>query len=41
MNGRWGIERLNLNHQEVVELILSLAIMESLQSPRLTGNLKA
>ena len=40
-NGRWGIERLNLNHQEVVELILSLAIMESLQSPLLTSNLKA
>lgn len=41
LNGRWGIERLNLNHQEVVELLLSLAIMESLQSPLLTGNLKA
>ncbi len=41
LNGRWGIERLNLNHQEVVELILSLAVMESLQSPLLTGNLKA
>ncbi len=41
LNGRWGIERLNLNHQEVVELILSLAVMESLQSPLLTSNLKA
>ena len=41
LDGRWGIERLNLNHQEVVELLLSLAIMESLQSPLLTGNLKA
>jgi len=41
LNGRWGITRLNLNHQEVVELILSLAVMESLQSPLLTGNLKA
>lgn len=41
LNGRWGIERLQLNHQEVVELILSLAIMESLQSPLLTSNLKA
>ena len=41
LNGRWGIERLNLNHQEVVELILSLAIMESLQSPLLTSNLKS
>lgn len=41
LDGRWGIERLNLSHQEVIELILSLAIMESLQSPLLTGNLKA
>lgn len=41
LNGRWGIERLNLNHQEVVELILSLAVMESLQSPLLTDNLQA
>ncbi|TQV77875.1 helix-turn-helix transcriptional regulator [Denitrobaculum tricleocarpae] len=41
LNGRWGIDRLHLNHQEVIELILALAIMESLQSPILTGNLKA
>ncbi len=41
LNGRWGIERINLNHKEVVELILSLAIMESLRSPLLTGNLTA
>lgn len=41
LDGRWGIERLNLNHQEVVELLLSLAVMESLQSPLLTSNLKA
>jgi predicted DNA-binding transcriptional regulator YafY len=41
LNGRWGIERLNLSHQEVVELILALAVMENLQSPLLTGNLKA
>lgn len=41
LNGRWGVDRLQLNHQEVVELILSLAIMESLQSPLLTSNLKA
>lgn len=39
LQGRWGIERLNLNHQEVIELILALAIVESLQSPLLTGNL--
>jgi len=41
LNGRWGIERLNLKHQEVIELILALAIMETLQSPILTSNLKA
>lgn len=41
LNGGWGIERLHLKHQEVVELILALAIMESLQSPILTGHLKA
>ncbi len=41
LNGRWGIERLNLNHQEVVELLLSLAVMETLQSPLLTSNLKS
>jgi len=41
LSGRWGVERLNLSHQEVVELILSIAIMESLQSPLLTSNLKA
>lgn len=41
LNGRWGIERLHLSHQEVVELILALAIMEKLQSPLLTSNLKA
>lgn len=39
--GKWGIERLHLNHKEVVELVLALAVMETLQSPILTGNLKA
>lgn len=39
LNGRWGIERLVLSHKEVVELILSLAIMESLHLPLLTGSL--
>lgn len=41
LNGRWGVNRLQLSHHEVVELILSLAIMESMQSPLLTRNLKA
>ncbi|MCF2950017.1 WYL domain-containing protein [Paraglaciecola aquimarina] len=41
LHGRWGIERLTLSHKEVVELLLSLAIMESLNLPLLTGNIKA
>ena len=41
LNGRWGIERLHLSHEEVVELLVALAIMENLQSPILTSNLKA
>ncbi len=41
LQGRWGVQRLHLNHKEVVELVLALAVMESLQSPILTGNLKA
>ena len=32
LNGRWGIERLNLNNQEVITLILSLSITEALTS---------
>ncbi|GLR72726.1 hypothetical protein GCM10007852_36340 [Agaribacter marinus] len=39
LDGRWGIERLALNHKEVIELILSLAIMESLKLPMLSSNL--
>ena len=41
LDGRWGIERLHLTHHEVVELLLSLAVMESLKSPLLTSNLKS
>lgn len=41
LKGRWGIERLHLSHQEVIELVMALAIMERLQSPFLTSNLKA
>lgn len=41
LQGRWGVDRLHLNHKEVVELVLALAVMESLQSPILTGNLKS
>ena len=38
LSGNWGIERLNLSHSEIIELILSLAVMETLQSPLLTSN---
>ncbi|MEP2653561.1 MAG: WYL domain-containing protein, partial [Paraglaciecola sp.] len=41
LNGRWGIERLVLNHKEVVDLILSLSIMETLNLPLLSDNLNA
>jgi len=41
LSGRWGIERLQLNHQELIELIVALAVMENLRSPLLAGNLKA
>ncbi len=41
LNGRWGIERLVLSHKEIVELILSLSIMESLNLSLLSDNLKA
>lgn len=41
LSGRWGIERLVLSHKEVVELILSLSIMESLNLPLLSDNLEA
>ncbi len=40
LDGRWGIERLHLSHGEVIELILALAVMENLNSPILTGNLR-
>jgi predicted DNA-binding transcriptional regulator YafY len=32
LSGRWGIERLNLNNQEAITLILSLSITEALTS---------
>jgi len=37
--GRWGIDKLHLSHREVIEMILALAIVESLKSPLLTDNL--
>ena len=41
LSGRWGVERLLLSHKEVVELVLSLAVMESLNLPLLTGNIES
>ncbi len=37
--GRWGIDRLSLSGIEAMSMILSLAIVESLNSPILTKNL--
>ena len=33
LDGRWGISRLNLSDQEVLGLLVSLAITESIESP--------
>lgn len=38
--GRWGIERLMLSHKEVIELLLALSIVESLNLPFMTNNLE-
>lgn len=38
---RWGIEKINLNNQEAMDLLLSLAITQSLGSPILMSNLKS
>lgn len=35
----WGIGRINLNYQEAVDLLVSLAVIERLQSPILLANL--
>jgi predicted DNA-binding transcriptional regulator YafY len=40
LNGRWGIERILLSHKEIIELVLALAVMESLSLPLLTGNME-
>jgi len=33
LNGRWGIDRLSLSDQELINLLVSLAVSESLKSP--------
>ncbi len=37
----WGVGRLHLNYREVIDLLLSMAIMEKIGSPIFLGNLKA
>ena len=37
----WGIGRLHLNYRDVIDLLLSLAIMEKIRSPIFLGNLKS
>lgn len=35
LNRRWGVDKLRLNHEEVISMLVSLAITETLQSPLL------
>lgn len=39
--GRWGLSRLELNNSEVITLLVSLAITESIQSPILVDNINS
>ena len=39
LDGRWGISRLNLSDQEVLGLLVSLAITESIESPLLGSSI--
>lgn len=41
LHRRWGVGKLNLNYKEVIDLLLSLAIMEKVGSPIFLRNLKA
>lgn len=41
LNGRWGIGRLQLSSAEVISLLLSLAITESISSPIQLSNLSS
>lgn len=41
LHRHWGIGRLHLNYRDVIDLLLSLAIMEKIGSPIFLGNLKA
>jgi predicted DNA-binding transcriptional regulator YafY len=35
LSRRWGVDKLRLNHEEVISMLVSLAITETLQSPLL------
>jgi predicted DNA-binding transcriptional regulator YafY len=37
----WGLGRLQLSHEEIIDLLLSLAIMEKIKSPLMLKNLKS
>lgn len=41
LSDRWGIDKLNLDHSEVIDLLVSLAITERLRSPLLGKNLRS
>lgn len=41
LNGRWGIDRLSLSDQEVISLLLSLAVTESLKPPLMASSMKS
>ena len=41
LHRHWGVGRLQLNYREVIDLLLSLAVMEKIGSPVFLRNLKA
>lgn len=41
LDGRWGVSRLSLSSQEVIALLLALAVAETLKSPILLDNLSS
>lgn len=41
LSDRFGIDKLNLNHDEVIDMLISLAITEKLKSPLLGKNLRS
>lgn len=41
LNSQWGLGRLQLNHKESLDLILSLAVMEKFKSPMLLTHVRS